>query len=276
MPPAEVICLLRRNRETLEKHNKLLDFRCLDHHPNREPLIKKGIDSQDLLDDNNDGAELSFEQIVQPTNAGDIGSTGENVDWALKYQQLKDRFENTSEQLKKWKKKYAKLEVAKLSTDDYALRIGKDLQDLKDQQKIPQAKFTEDDGIAMTVHEIEELNGRSTSDSMFVGLLATHLVGADKLKNMSVTGQPCHRYAKLKKPDGSPLYPAAEKLDPQILDFICNKVAERVALTVGPTKVKLIRKQSEMVVIKRYIAQKIANLKKAAITRKAVLNIRTE
>ncbi|XP_062537247.1 uncharacterized protein LOC134205722 [Armigeres subalbatus] len=114
------------------------------------------------------------------------------------------------------------------------------------------AKFIGDDGIAMTVHEIEELNGRSTSDSMFVGLLATHLVGADKFKRHE-----CHwsTLSSLCKTEKNQMdlrcIQQPGKLDPHILDFIFNKVAERVALTVGPTKVKLIRKQSEMVVIKR-------------------------
>lgn len=48
-----------------------------------------------------------------------------------------------------------------------------------------------------------------------------------------------------------------------------DKVAERVAQQVGTAKVKLIRKLSESVVVKKYIAQKISNLKKAAVTRHA-------
>lgn len=53
---------------------------------------------------------------------------------------------------------------------------------------IHQVKFAQDDGIANTVLEIEELNERptATTDSMFVGQLVIHLVGADKLRNMSV------------------------------------------------------------------------------------------
>lgn len=50
-----------------------------------------------------------------------------------------------------------------------------------------------------------------------------HLVGADKLRTMSVTGQASHRFAKLKRADGTPLYPPTEKTNPKILEFICSK-----------------------------------------------------
>lgn len=192
--------------------------------------------------------------------------------WEAKCKRLEGENKRLSEQLKKCKRKLATVEEEKLSSDEYALRVSKELQMLKDKQTIPQACFTEEDGIAVTVQDLEELNDRATSDSMFVGLLATRLVGAERLRQMSVTGQASHRYAKLMKPDGTPLYPTPEKMDPQILEFICNKVAERTAMRIGPQNVITIRKRSESKAVKRFIAQKIANLKKAAVVRQNRMN----
>lgn len=142
----------------------------------------------------------------------------------------------------------------------------------------------------MSVRELEEINERSSSDSVFVGILITRLVDPDNLKNMSVTGHASPRFAKLKKPDGSPLYPPTEKIDPRIFDFICSeylyysvhqlfkiteiefihadKVAERTAMRIGPEDIHTIRKNSDERIIKRFIAQKISNLKKADISKR--------
>lgn len=59
-----------------------------------------------------------------------------NVD--TKYLLLEKKYKQLSEQHKKLKQKYSKLEQDKLSSDDYALRMGKELQQLKDKQKMPQ------------------------------------------------------------------------------------------------------------------------------------------
>lgn len=152
------------------------------------------------------------------------------------------------------------------------------------------ANFTEEEGISITLAELQELNGRAETDSLFVGLLATRLIGAEKLVKMSVTGQASHRFAKLKNPDGTPMYPAAEGMDAKLVEFICSKlryllcintisilyfflfldkVAERTAMRIGPENVATIRKRSELVLIKKFIGQKIANLKKAVNIRKA-------
>ncbi|XP_065094082.1 uncharacterized protein LOC135714627 [Ochlerotatus camptorhynchus] len=132
------------------------------------------------------------------------------------------KYKQLSEQHKKLKQKYSKLEQDKLSSDDYALRMGKELQQLKDKQKMPQAKFTEEEGILITVAKLAELNERAESDSMFVGLLSTRLIGTERLETVSVMGQASHRFAKLKKPDGTPQYPATEKIGSGILEFICS------------------------------------------------------
>lgn len=136
------------------------------------------------------------------------------------------------------------------------------------------------------------MNDRSSSDSVFVGMLITRLIDPNELMNMSVTGHASHRFAKLKKPDGSPLYPPTEKIDPRIFDFVCSeyclfftlnkaeqallffvsvsdKVAERTAMRIGPEDIHTIRKNSEERIIKRFIAQKIGNLKKAGIVRRS-------
>ncbi|XP_065075904.1 uncharacterized protein LOC135699554 [Ochlerotatus camptorhynchus] len=129
-------------------------------------------------------------------------------------------------------------------------------------------RFTAEEDIMISVRELEEINERSSSDSVFVGILITRLVDPENLKNMSVTGHASPRFAKLKKPDGSPLYPPTEKIDPRIFDFICNKVAERTAMRIGPDDIHTIRKNSDERIIKRFIAQKISNLKKADIAKR--------
>lgn len=58
---------------------------------------------------------------------------------------------------------------------------------------------------------------------MFVGLLSTFLIGAEKLSKMSVTGQASHRFSKLKNLDGTPKYPPTEGVDPKMIEFICSK-----------------------------------------------------
>nr|XP_029729707.1 uncharacterized protein LOC109425372 [Aedes albopictus] len=130
-------------------------------------------------------------------------------------------------------------------------------------------RFTAEEDIPITVQELERLNERSSSDSVFVGMLITRLIDPNELVNMSVTGQQSHRFRKLKKPDGSPLYPPTERIDPRILDFVCNKVAERTAMRIGPDDIHTIRKNSEERTIKRFIAQKIGNLKKADIVKRS-------
>ncbi|XP_055611264.1 uncharacterized protein LOC129757905 [Uranotaenia lowii] len=145
------------------------------------------------------------------------------------------------EQLKISKRKLQRVQGEKLSSDEHALRLSKELQLMKDKNKFTEASFSEQEGIPMTVADLDELNGRATTDSMFAGLLAVRLVGADNLIKMSVTGQACHRYANMKKEDGTRLYPTPKKLDPNVLQFICNKIAERTAIRVGLQNVLTIR-----------------------------------
>lgn len=199
-----------------------------------------------------------------------LGSTDNDVpNWEAKYKQLEKQYKELSEKHKKCKQKFAKLEADKLTADDYSLRLGKEMMQLKDKQMIKTAHFTEEEGIPVTVADLEELNSRADTDSLFVGLLATRAIGAEKLAKMSVTGQACHRFSKAKYPDGTPRYPAAEGIDPKIIEFLCNKVAERTAIKIGPENLATIRKRSELAVVKKYVGQKIANLKKAAEVRNA-------
>lgn len=130
------------------------------------------------------------------------------------------------------------------------------------------ARFTTVEDIPITRQELEAINDRSSSDSMFVGMLITRLVAPNELINMSCTGHASLRFARLKKPDGSPMYPPTEKIDPRIFDFVCNKVAERTAMRIGLDDIHTIRKNSDERIIKRYIAQKIGNLKKADIAKR--------
>ncbi|XP_058829333.1 uncharacterized protein LOC131688813 [Topomyia yanbarensis] len=152
--------------------------------------------------------------------------------------------------------------MEKLCSDNHALRLSKELVEVKDYQKVPQAKFTRVDNFKITVKELEEYNQRANTDSMFVGTLALHLIGPEKLKSMSVTGQASHRFAGYKKADGTLQYPATEKIEPTIFQFICDKLAERVAIRVGPDNVTKIRTLADEKLVKRYIAQKISNLRK--------------
>nr|XP_029733004.1 uncharacterized protein LOC109427596 isoform X1 [Aedes albopictus] len=212
-----------------------------------------------LQHDDNRESHVDYEE-VPPADEGD---------WVIKYRNLEHKYMELLQRHKKCKQRYSKLENDKLSSDDYALRVGKELMQLKDKQHMPQTRFTVDDDINITVEELDEFNARADTDSMFVGLLATRLVGSDALAKMSVTGQVSHRFGKLKNPDGTPKYPAAERLDPLILEFIGNKVAERTAIKVGCQNIPTIRKRSDIALVKRYIAQKIANLRKAAQVRNA-------
>lgn len=156
---------------------------------------------------------------------------------------------------------------------DTLVQLGQELElkrmKLQTGGPVVSTRFTTEEDIPITVEELETMNERSSSDSVFVGMLITRLIDPNELMNMSVTGHASHRFAKLKKPDGSPLYPPTEKIDPRIFDFVCNKVAERTAMRIGPEDIHTIRKNSEERIIKRFIAQKIGNLKKAGIVRRS-------
>ncbi|XP_062554774.1 uncharacterized protein LOC134219894 isoform X1 [Armigeres subalbatus] len=182
-----------------------------------------------------DRSPLSVRKISSAGAATNVLNKSPNIDypfaasveddnsWKVKYKKLEGNYKELSDKHKKCKQKIAKLEQDKLTSDDYALRIGKELMFIKDKQKIPQAQFTEENGIPITVNELDEINNRADTDSFFVALLVTRLVGSEKLIKMSATGQASHRFSKLKNMDGTPMYPAQERIDPKLVEFICSK-----------------------------------------------------
>ncbi|XP_055549342.1 uncharacterized protein LOC129732465 [Wyeomyia smithii] len=107
-----------------------------------------------------------------------------------------------------------------------------------------------------TKKEMKELSDRSASDSIFCGLLLMKLVDVEKLMVSSVTGKPCQRFAKVKNCDGTRAYPPGEKLDRNLFEFICNKVAERNAIKFGVENLAIIRANSSKAKVGQYIAQK--------------------
>ncbi|XP_055604491.1 uncharacterized protein LOC129752747 [Uranotaenia lowii] len=169
-----------------------------------------------------------------------------------------------------------KLETEKICSDNHALRLSKELMSLKDHQKVPQTCFTQHEEIPITVSQLVEYNEWASSDSMFAGTLALHLIGAEKLKTLSVTGAASHRYVKHKNPDGSLVHPASEKMDPLILNFICEKVFERVAMRVGPENIAKVRNLANEKRIHRYLAEKISNLRKSGRNSKNKISIVNE
>lgn len=103
-----------------------------------------------------DGAQSGFEgetnavviEIVPNNDSQNLLGNESHISWILqepgcsdldkKYRLLEKQYKQLSEQYKKLKQKYSKLEQEKLLSDDYALRLGKELQQLKDKQTIPQ------------------------------------------------------------------------------------------------------------------------------------------
>ncbi|XP_052567296.1 uncharacterized protein LOC128093686 [Culex pipiens pallens] len=104
---------------------------------------------------------------------------------------------------------------------------------------------------------------QETKVSLFVGLLVTELVGENRLINMSVTGKPCQRFRNKRNADGTCTHPPKEGLDPEVFNFICDKVAERAAIINGAENVALIRAASNETLIRGFIATKIQNLVKS-------------
>ncbi|XP_055608327.1 uncharacterized protein LOC129755730 [Uranotaenia lowii] len=201
----------------------------------------------------NDVASTSFIQNSIP----------EEIDWKAKYKILQDRFSKQKTRLTKLKKKLARLEKEKAESDEYSLSTSKELRNLKELRNISQVQFTEHDSFQISSSEIEEYNQRAATDSIFASYIAIHLLSAERLKKMSVSGLPSHRFLNVKNADGSLKYPASEKIEPKLLEFICDKVAERTALRVGSHNVLQIRKSSQITKIKKYIANKISNLRRA-------------
>ncbi|XP_055586381.1 uncharacterized protein LOC129739032 [Uranotaenia lowii] len=56
--------------------------------------------------------------------------------------------------------------------------------------------------------------------------------------------------------------PCLAKMDPNILEFICEKVDERVAMRVGPQNIVQFRKLADEKKVHSYLAEKISNLRK--------------
>nr|XP_029729010.1 uncharacterized protein LOC109430621 [Aedes albopictus]XP_029729053.1 uncharacterized protein LOC109430621 [Aedes albopictus] len=185
-------------------------------------------------------------------------------DWKALYERAEDDKRELNEKLKKLRKKLATIESDKAASDDLALRYSKKLLDLEDKQKIPTARFTTNPEFNVTVEQLREINERCATDSMFVGMLCIQLLGVDHLKRMSVTGQPSHRFINAKAADGSPICKTTEKMHPTVVNFICDKVAERTAIRVGAENVATIRKHSDIKAVNRFIATKISNLRKAS------------
>ncbi|XP_058838741.1 uncharacterized protein LOC131694233 [Topomyia yanbarensis] len=143
--------------------------------------------------------------------------------WKAKFEKTEAENRSLVEKLKKLRKRNNMLEQQKLASDDLALRYSKKLLAIEDKQKIPMARFTVTPEFNITIQQLEEINGRCQTDSMFVGLLCIQLIGVERLKGMSVTGQPSHRFINAKNDNGSPIYKATEKIDPSVVEFICGK-----------------------------------------------------
>ncbi|XP_065095611.1 uncharacterized protein LOC135717449 [Ochlerotatus camptorhynchus] len=170
-------------------------------------------------------------------------------------------------EIRRLRKVMADINREKVARDDHTLSLSRELQDLKENRKIPSVSFTYDSAIDITLEELKAIDGQSTSDSMFVANLAIHFFGADRLRNMSVTGKPTPRFKRVLKDDGSLFYPAREKIDPTIYKFICEKLSERVAIRLGPSKVNQITYFADEKRVRKALAVKISNLNKAAVKR---------
>ncbi|XP_062551231.1 uncharacterized protein LOC134216334 [Armigeres subalbatus] len=119
--------------------------------------------------------------------------------------------------------------------------------------------FTHDPDIDMTVGQIEKVNTISRSVATFAQNLAMHLYGAENLREMSVKGRASNRTKNT--PDDHPPRPG---ISPKKLQFIYAKARERVALEVGVHNLGQIKTLSNESLINKAIAEKIANLRKAA------------
>ncbi|XP_058839593.1 uncharacterized protein LOC131695080 [Topomyia yanbarensis] len=169
--------------------------------------------------------------------------------------------------IKKLRRKIKLLKKELAQSNDHALSLSRELQDLKDRQQIPSVTFTIQSDFDITLEEIKNIDRNATTDSQFISNLAIHFFGVDRLKTMSVTGQPTPRFKNKLNADGSLLYPAKEQIDPKILKFIFEKLVERVAMRLGPHKIREIAHYANEKLVNKSIAQKISNLNKIETNR---------
>ncbi|XP_038105470.1 circumsporozoite protein [Culex quinquefasciatus] len=116
-----------------------------------------------------------------------------------------------------------KLEKAKADSDDHALELSKKLEAFQGGNEFARIKFTEVEDFSITSADLDQLSGRASSDGMFVGLLLMAILGPDRLKKMSATGQASRRFAKKLNADGTPAYPEMEAVDKTLMSFYVIK-----------------------------------------------------
>uniref|UniRef100_A0A8D8CXJ3 (northern house mosquito) hypothetical protein n=1 Tax=Culex pipiens TaxID=7175 RepID=A0A8D8CXJ3_CULPI len=226
---------------------------------------------QDPKRSNQETSSQAIDRSVERRQLDPVASTSspsdpaDNTDSRLEkeHRRLKDK-------LKRLENKLELLENQKLAAVDHAHTLSLELQKLREgNENAPSVlEFTESEDVRITTEEMEQLSSRSSSDSMFVGLLLTKIIGPERLITMSATGQPSRRFAKLTHEDGSLMYPPKEAVDQYIIDFLCDKVAQRNQKLYGVRNVGKIRHTSSEQLIKAYITNKIGNLKKANSSRR--------
>ncbi|EDS31842.1 conserved hypothetical protein [Culex quinquefasciatus] len=167
--------------------------------------------------------------------------------------------------------------------DESQLSVRTKIQILKEKLAVLQRtiKFTEVEDFSITSADLDQLSGRASSDGMFVGLLLMAILGPDRLKKMSATGQASRRFAKKLNADGTPAYPEMEAVDKTLMSFFmcilnsnhfvfcfADKVAERNQMRLGPSKIASIRAACTEKKIRGYVTRKLSNHKRPAPQRR--------
>ncbi|XP_058467900.1 uncharacterized protein LOC131440547 [Malaya genurostris] len=186
-------------------------------------------------------------------NSHDEPSTAHKTNWHDEYNRVLEKLKNKIAENKKQKESIEKLRKDLAEAKDIALFQIQENQRLKSNGQVT---FTTDPNIKVTVKQLEDIDRESKSVGQFVQNLALLMYGAEALREMSVTGR---KYAqstdKLIRP----------AIDEAKLQFIYKKAQERVGLHKGMSNFSIISLEANRAVINRALAEKIANLRKAAI-----------
>ncbi|XP_065088462.1 uncharacterized protein LOC135709943 [Ochlerotatus camptorhynchus] len=195
---------------------------------------------------------------LQPMNDSTDDSDTDDGSKDEKYAKLLAKHQKQAEMLKASRKKNVNYKLQLAEMKDLVVHAVAEAKKARMGEN-ENTTFQPDPDINMPVTQIENINGISKSVASFAQNLASHLYGAQNLQERSVEGRSSNRMKNV--PNDNPIRPG---ISPKKLEFIYAKARERVALEVGLNNLGQIKTLSHESVVNKAIAEKIANLRKAA------------
>ncbi|XP_065081445.1 uncharacterized protein LOC135704008 [Ochlerotatus camptorhynchus] len=203
---------------------------------------------------------------LQPMNDSTDDSDTDDGSKDEKYAKLLAKHQKQAEMLKASRKKNVNFKLQLAEMKDLVVHAVAEAKKARMGENV-NTTFQPDPDINMPVAQIENINGISKSVASFAQNLALHLYGAQNLRERSVKGRSSNRMKNV--PNDNPIRPG---ISPKKLEFIYAKARERVALEVGSNNLGQIKTLSHESVVNKAIAEKIANLRKAAKNSERLIN----